>query len=127
MSTPSEPTLAPGARVGPYEIVSPLGEGGMGQVFKARDSRLSRDVALKIIRTDAPVNKSDLDRFTDEARAASLLSHPNIVTVYDVGDQDGSPYIISELLEGETLRARLAAGPLPGRKAVEYGIQVLRG
>ena len=123
----SDSSLGPGARVGPYEVVALLGEGGMGQVFKARDTRLSRDVALKIIRTDAPVDKNDLGRFADEAKAASLLSHPNIVAVYDVGHEAGSPYIISELLEGETLRERLAAGPLLPRKAVEYGIQVLRG
>jgi Tol biopolymer transport system component len=122
-----EGDLLPGARVGPYEIVSLLGEGGMGQVFRARDTRLSRDVALKMFRPDAPVNKNDLGRFADEAKAASLLSHPNIVAVYDVGDEGGSPYIISELLEGESLRERLAAGPLLARKAVEYGIQVLRG
>ncbi len=84
----------------------------MGQVYKARDLRLSREVALKIVRTDVPADKASLLRFADEARAASLLSHPNIVAVYDIGDRDGSPYIISELLQGETLRDRLATGVL---------------
>ncbi len=114
----SESRLSPGARVGPYEIVSLLGEGGMGQVYRARDLRLSREVALKIVRTDVPSDKASLLRFADEAKAASLLSHPNIVAVYDIGDRDGSPYIISELLQGETLRDRLASGPLPaGRRS----------
>jgi tRNA A-37 threonylcarbamoyl transferase component Bud32/Tol biopolymer transport system component len=99
----------------------------MGQVYKARDLRLSREVALKIVRSDVPSDKERLHRFADEAKAASLLSHPNIVAVYDIGDKDGSPYIISELLQGETLRDRLATGPLPARKAVDYGLQTLRG
>ena len=120
-------SLAPSARVGPYEILSLLGEGGMGQVYKARDLRLSREVALKIVRSDVPADKARLLRFADEARAASLLSHPNIVVIYDIGDSGGSPYIISELLQGETLRDRLAKGPLPARKAVEYAVQILRG
>jgi tRNA A-37 threonylcarbamoyl transferase component Bud32 len=123
----NESSPAAGARVGPYEILSLLGKGGMGAVYKARDLRLSREVALKIVRSDIPAGKESLHRFADEARAASLLSHPNIVAVYDIGDRDGSPYIISELLEGETLRDRLSTGPLPARRAVEYGIQVLRG
>ena len=123
----SESILSPGARVGPYEIVSLLGEGGMGQVYKARDLRLSREVALKIVRTDVPADKASLLRFADEAKAASLLSHPNIVAVYDIGDRDGSPYIVSELLQGETLRDRLATGVLPARKAIDYGTQILRG
>jgi eukaryotic-like serine/threonine-protein kinase len=117
----------PGARVGPYEILALLGEGGMGQVYRARDLRLSREVALKIVRSDVPPDKAGLLRFADEAKAASLLSHPNIVAVYDIGDKDGSPYIISELLQGETLRDRLASGVLPARKAIDYGTQILRG
>src|SRR5258706_316533 len=99
----------------------------MGQVYKARDLRLSREVAIKVLLADVPSDKDRLLRFEDEAKAASLLSHPNIVAVYDIGDNNGSPYIVSELLQGETLRDRLATGPFPARKAVEHGIQILRG
>jgi eukaryotic-like serine/threonine-protein kinase len=123
----SESSLAVGARVGPYEILSLLGQGGMGQVYKARDLRLSREVAIKVLLTDLPSDKDRRLRFEDEAKAASLLSHPNIVAVYDIGDSNGSPYIVSELLQGETLRYRLLTGPFPPRKAVEHGIQILRG
>ena len=123
----SESDLASGGRVGPYEILSLLGQGGMGQVYKARDLRLSREVALKIVPSDASPDKDRVLRFQDEARAASLLSHPNIVAVYDIGDHDGSPYIVSELLQGQTLRDRFSMGPLPARKAVEYSAQILRG
>jgi eukaryotic-like serine/threonine-protein kinase len=123
----SEASLAPGARVGPYEILSLLGQGGMGQVYKAKDLRLFREVAVKVLPTDVSSDKDRLLRFEDEARAASLLSHPNIVVVYDIGDSDGSPYIVSELLQGETVRDRLSTGSFPARKAVDYGIQILRG
>jgi hypothetical protein len=123
----SEASLAPGARVGPYEILSLLGQGGMGQVYKARDLRLSREVAIKVLLAGVPSDKDRLRRFEDEAKAASLLSHPNIVAVYDIGDSNGSPYIVSELLQGETLRDRLSTGPFPPRRAVEHGIQILRG
>ena len=117
--------LKAGDRVGPYEVLAPLGRGGMGQVYKAVDTRLSREVALKVLRSDG--DAASLLRFADEARAVSRLSHPNVVVVYDVGEDGGSPYIVTELLEGETLRERLADGPLPLRKAVDGAVQVLRG
>jgi len=121
------PSLAPGARVGPYEVVSLLGEGGMGQVYRARDDRLSREVALKIVRADLAQDAERLRRFEHEAKAAGALNHPNIVAVHDTGESNGSPYIVSELLQGETLRDRMATGALGGHKAVEYAVQIARG
>ena len=115
-------SLSPGERLGPYTIVGLLGAGGMGEVYRARDSRLRRDVALKILRqsTDA----EHVARFSREARAAGSLNHPNIVAVFDVDTEGGVPYVVTELLEGETLRDRLDRGLLPYRKAVEFGIQI---
>src|SRR5262245_47301657 len=104
-------SLSPGDRLGPYRIVGPLGAGGMGEVYRANDSRLGRDVALKVLRR--ATNAEDLARFSREARAASSLNHPNIVSVFDVDTEGGVPYIVTELLEGETLRAKLDHGPLP--------------
>src|SRR5512134_4073758 len=101
------PSLAPGDRVGPYEVLALLGEGGMGQVYRARDERLSREVALKVVHTDLAQDTERLRRFEHEARAAGVLNHPNIVAVYDIGSHDGAPYVVTELLEGETLRSRL--------------------
>lgn len=119
--------LTPGARLGPYEIVSLLGSGGMGEVYKARDTRLGRDIAIKVLPGAFSADPERLTRFEQEARAAAALSHPNIVAVYDVGHHDGSPYIVSELLDGETLRDRLAGGPLPVRRSVEYVVHIARG
>ena len=121
------PSLAPGARVGPYRVLALLGEGGMGQVYRARDERLSREVALKVVHADLAQDADRLRRFEHEAKAAGTLNHPNIVAVYDTGQHDGSPYIVSELLQGETLRDRMATGALGTRKAVEYGVQIARG
>ena len=121
------PSLAPGARVGPYEVLALLGEGGMGQVYRARDERLARDVALKVVHADLAQDVERLRRFEHEAKAAGTLNHPNIVAVYDTGQNDGSPYIVSELLQGETLRDRMATGALGVRKAVDYGVQIARG
>ena len=118
--------LQPGARVGPYEILSLLGEGGMGQVYRARDPRLGRDVALKVVSTGQLVDAEQQRRFEQEARAAAALNHPNIIAVHDVGADDGMPYIVSELLEGVTLRMRLTDGALPVRRAVEYATQMAR-
>ena len=106
------PSLAPGARVGPYEVLALLGEGGMGQVYRARDERLSREVALKVVHADLAQDAERLRRFEHEAKAAGTLNHPNIVAVYDTGQHDGAPYIVSELLQGETLRDRMATGAL---------------
>src|SRR6516225_9632623 len=100
--------LQTGARLGPYEILSRLGAGGMGEVYRARDTRLGRDVAIKILPSSFSSDPDRLRRFEQEARAASLLNHPNITAIYDVGTHEGSPYLVSELLEGETLRHRLA-------------------
>jgi Tol biopolymer transport system component len=115
-----------GTRLGPYEIVSLIGAGGMGEVYRGRDARLGRDVAIKIL---PPLFSSDADRlrrFEQEARAAAALSHPNILAVYDVGEQNGSPYIVSELLEGEPLRNKVQQ-PLPHRRAIGYAIEVADG
>jgi serine/threonine protein kinase len=120
-------TIAPGSRLGPYEILSPLGAGGMGEVWKARDPRLGREVAIKVLPSALSKDPERLKRFEQEARAASSLNHPSITAVYDIGSHEGSLYVVSELLEGETLRGRLAAGPLPPRKAVDYAVQIARG
>ena len=99
--------LSAGARLGPYEILAPLGAGGMGEVYRARDPRLKRDVAVKVLPFTFSADPERLARFEQEARATAALNHPNILAVYDVGQHDGSPYIVSELLDGETLRARV--------------------
>jgi serine/threonine protein kinase len=120
-------SLAPGSKLGPYEIVAVLGAGGMGEVYRARDPRLGREVALKILPTGSAADPERLRRFEQEARATAALNHPNILAVFDIGTQDNSPYIVSELLEGETLRARLTGEPLPVRKTVDYALQIVRG
>src|SRR5690242_13201582 len=120
-------SLSPGSKLGPYEIVAVLGAGGMGEVYRARDSRLGREVAIKILAAGSVGDPERLRRFEQEARATAALNHPNILAVFDIGSQGDSPYIVSELLDGETLRARLNAGPLPVRKAVEYALQTARG
>jgi serine/threonine protein kinase len=119
--------LAPGTKLGPYEIVASLGSGGMGEVYRARDPRLGRMVAMKVIPADVVADAGRLQRFQQEARAVGSLNHPHILAVYDVGAADGIPYLISELLEGETLREQLMRGPLPFRKSLEYGIQIAKG
>jgi hypothetical protein len=119
--------LSPGGSLGPYEVLSSLGAGGMGEVYRARDRRLGRDVALKVLRGDAASDARRLRRFETEARAVAALSHPNITAVHDVGSDDGVPYVVFELLSGETLRERLCRGAVPYRKAVELGIQVCQG
>jgi len=118
--------LAPGTRLGPYEILSLLGAGGMGEVWRARDTRLGRDVAVKVIHPRLAPEPERVSRFEQEARAASQIDHPNILVVHDIGSHDGSPYIVSELLEGESLREKLGS-PLPPRKAVQYAVQVAHG
>src|SRR5450432_404848 len=112
--------LSQGAKLGPYEIVSAIGAGGMGEVYRARDTRLGRDVAIKILPESFAREGDRLHRFEQEARAVAALSHPNILAVFDVGQHNGSPYLVSELLEGESLRAVLDRGSLPQRKAIEY-------
>jgi eukaryotic-like serine/threonine-protein kinase len=120
-------SLAAGARLGPYEIVGPIGSGGMGEVYRARDTRLSRDVAVKVLPPSFTDDPDRLRRFEQEARAAGMLNHPNLLAVYDIGAHDGAPYVVSELLEGETLRERIGGAPLPTRKAIDYAVQVARG
>jgi eukaryotic-like serine/threonine-protein kinase len=119
--------LASGTKLGPYEILSALGAGGMGEVYRARDPRLGREVAIKVLPSGSAPDPERLRRFEQEARATAALNHPNILAVFDVGSQDQSPYIVSELLEGETLRARLNSGALPVRKAVDFGRQIAGG
>ncbi len=116
--------LSPGTRLGPYEILSALGAGGMGEVYRARDARLNRDVAIKILPAALSADPERRKRFEREARAVSSLNHPNICAVYDVGSQDGVDYLIMELLDGETLAARLAKGPMPLDLALRYGIEI---
>ncbi len=118
--------LAAGSRVGHYEIVAPLGAGGMGEVYRARDPRISREVAVKILPPAFAENADRLRRFEQEARATGAVNHPNLLTVFDVGTHEGVPFIISELLEGATLRDRLQR-PLSPRKAIEYAAQIARG
>src|SRR6266567_5996828 len=119
--------LAAGTKLGPYAIVASLAAGGMGEVYLARDPRLGRDVAIKVLPTYFLRNPDRLRRFEQEARAAGALNHPNILAVYDVGTHDGAPYLVTELLEGASLRVRLNGGPLPARKATEYGVQIAHG
>jgi hypothetical protein len=121
--------LAPGTRLGPYEILSPLGAGGMGEVYRARDPRLGRDVAIKVVLSSTADDPLVQERFEREARAVAALAHPNILALFDVGTTDeGVTFVVTELLQGETLRHRLAAGgPLPVRRALEYAAQVAQG
>ena len=111
------PGLGPGARLGPYEILAPLGAGGMGEVYRARDERLGREVAVKVLHADSSADPDRLRRFEQEAKAAGALNHPNLLAVFDTGRHDGNPYVVFELLEGKTLRQRLAGqAPCPRAK-----------
>ena len=121
------PDLSPGTRMGPYEIVAPIGAGGMGEVFRARDTRLRRDVAIKVLPALAATDAARVRRFEKEARAASALNHPNIVSVFDIGWHEQLPFIVTELLEGENLQERLARGPLGLRPALECAHQIASG
>src|SRR5512132_1559856 len=112
--------LAAGRRLGPYEIESSLGAGGMGEVYRARDTRLGRTVALKILPSHVSSNRTARERFDREARAAAALAHPNICALHDIGDHEGVSYIVMECLEGETLADRIARGPLPLAQVARY-------
>src|SRR5215475_4932572 len=116
-----------GQLVGHYRVLDKIGAGGMGEVFRARDERLGRDVALKLIRPASSQNPEHLRRFEQEARAAAALNHPNILAIYDVGFEGTNPYIVSELLEGVTLRQRLYAGAIPIPEASDYATQTAQG
>jgi len=120
-------TLPLGTKLGPYEIVAPLGAGGMGEVYRARDTRLNRDVAIKILPAAFSDDAHCLDRFEREARILSTLNHPNLLSIYDVGSQDSIHYLVSELLDGEILRHRIQEGKIPGRKALDYAVQIAKG
>jgi len=119
--------LNAGQNLGPYEIVEAIGAGGMGEVYRARDARLDRDVAIKVLPDRVGANPDSLARFEREAKAVAALSHPNILSIHDFGRHDGTAYAVVELLEGETLREALAPGPLPQRKAIDYARQTARG
>jgi serine/threonine protein kinase/tetratricopeptide (TPR) repeat protein len=120
-------TLSAGTRLGPYEILSPLGAGGMGEVYRARDEKLDRDVAIKVLPESVAADPESLARFEREAKAVAALSHQNILSIFDFGNQAGTVYAVMELLEGETLGTRLLEGPIPQRQAVDYAIQIARG
>src|SRR6516165_5230074 len=122
-----EVTLAAGSKLGPYEILGQIGAGGMGEVYRAKDPRLGREVAIKVLPASFSTDPDRLRRFEHEARAAGMLNHANITAVFDIGEVGGAPYVVSELLEGETLRNRLSAGPLAFRKAIDYALQIARG
>ena len=120
-------TLAAGTILGQYEIRSPLGAGGMGEVYRAHDKRLDRDVAIKVLPEYLTSDPDRLRRFEQEARATAALNHPNILAVYQMATDNGVSYLVEELLEGETLRERLQRGPIPLRKAIDYGVQIAHG
>src|SRR5438034_1121301 len=120
-------TIASGTHLGPYEIVGPIGAGGMGEVYRARDTRLGRDVAVKVLPHTFSADVDRLRRFEQEACAAGALNHPNILSIYDVGTHDGSPYVVSELLEGETLRQRIGGTALAQRRAIDYALGIVHG
>ena len=119
--------LTPGTKLGPYEVQSPAGAGGMGEVYQARDTRLGRDVAVKVLPASFAADEDRLRRFELEARTVAALNHPNIVGLFDIGTHEGAPYIVSEWLEGQTIRERLKDGAIPPRKAVELLVQIADG
>ena len=117
-------SLAPGTRLGPYEIVAPIGAGGMGEVYKARDTRLERTVAVKVLPAHLSESADVRQRFEREAKTISSLSHPHICALYDVGNQDGVEFLVMEYLEGDTLAERLTRGPLPFDQVLRYGCEI---
>ena len=119
--------LVAGSRLDSYEIVAPLGAGGMGEVYRARDAALKRDVAIKVLPVHWSRDPESLRRFDLEAQATAALNHPNIVSIFHVGKYDGSPYIVTELLQGETLGDRLRKGPMRLREVLDFGIELARG
>jgi len=119
--------LTPGTKLGPYEIQSPLGAGGMGEVYRARDLRLGRAIAIKVLPESLATDRERLRRFEREAKAVAALNHPNIVSVHDIGEQGGIHYIVTELLDGQTLREKLDQGPISSKRAIDYALQIAQG
>jgi TolB-like protein len=119
-------TLATGTKLGPYEILAPLGVGGMGEVYRARDKKLDRDVAIKVLPQSVAADPDSLARFEREAKAVAALSHPNILSIFDFGTHEGISYAVMELLEGETLRGKFDTGPIPQKQAVDYALQIAK-
>src|SRR5437764_6133851 len=119
--------LPPGRLLGAYEIIAPLGSGGMGEVYRARDTRLHRDVAIKVLPAHLSNDQDALNRFEREASTVAAISHPNILAVYDIGLHQGARFMVMELLEGESLRTRLATGALPWRRVLEIGSALADG
>jgi len=116
-----------GSRLGPYEIASSIGSGGMDEVLRARDTRLNRDVAVKVLPKDFVADADRLRRFEQEAKTLAALNHPNVLTVFDACVHEDAPYLVSELLEGKTLREEMHGGVLPVRKAMEFALQIAQG
>ncbi len=120
-------SLATGSQLGPYQVHALIGRGGIGEVYRAHDSRLNRNVAVKVLCPRLASDAASVARFTREARTTALLNHPNVVAVHDVGLQDGVPFVVSELLDGKTLREQMQEGPLPLRTAIGYTLDIARG
>src|SRR5947208_9398840 len=116
-----------GQRIAQFEITGRIGQGGMGEVFRARDTRLNRDVAVKMLPKEFVADADRLRRFEQEAKTLAALNHPNVLTVFDAGVHEGAPYLVSELLEGKTLREEMSGAALPVRKATEYALQIAHG
>ena len=119
--------ISSGTRLGQYEIRSKIGAGGMGEVYRAYDPRMHREVAIKVLPAALSIDRDRLARFEQEAQAAGALNHPNILVIHHIDTHDGAPYIVSELLEGETLRERMGGVALPQRKAIDYALQITHG
>ena len=120
-------TLQPGTRIGSYEILGPLGAGGMGEVYRARDGKLDRDVAVKVLPAHLTADPDSLARFEREAKAVAALSHPNILSIFDFGSHEGVSYAVTELLQGETLRGKLDGSTVTQRQAVDWSRQIAKG
>ena len=119
--------FSPGQRLGAYELIAPIGRGGMGEVWRAFDPALRRHVAIKVLPEEFSRDPDRLRRFTQEAQAVGILNHPNVLAIYSVGEQDQSPYLVTELLEGQTLRKRMGGAALPAWRTVDYALQVAHG